>query len=251
MKRKDVAVGIGAFFVAIIILIAGIVAIYYVFLRDEGPVDDPNIPTIYPYANDHAGVLSSYYLDWIDAICYEVDLNTSCEIAVLVVNDTSPYDINYYALRTFQKNGIGKEGKDNGVLVLVATGNGAWRIEVGYGVEWILTDTRVDGIAEAYLEPSIEAGTVGEGIVETVSEIGAILIVEYDESRSGNPAGYPIEGIPLDWTQWFLIFAAVAVLALVTKGRILWPIIWLLMSIGGRGRFGGGRSGGGGAFGKR
>ncbi|MBM3299727.1 MAG: hypothetical protein FJY85_07215, partial [Deltaproteobacteria bacterium] len=49
---------------AIIILIAGIVAIYYVFLRDEGPVDDPNIPTIYPYANDHAGVLSSYYLDW-------------------------------------------------------------------------------------------------------------------------------------------------------------------------------------------
>jgi uncharacterized protein len=182
-------------------------------------------------------------------MCYQIDYETSCEVAILVVNTTQPNDINYFALRVFQKNAIGKEGKDNGVLIVVAVNDKTWRIEVGYGLMGILTGARVADLAENYLVPYVENGSLEDGLYDTTYEIGTILINEYTGESTGKTA-YPIGWLPLTTKQWILVIVVVIGLGIVTRGRIFIPLLWVISLFGGgRGKFGGGRSGGGGARG--
>ncbi len=234
----------------VLIVLAGIVAaaVYVLF-----PAPDPrfkDIPTIYAYANDFAYALPPGYVDLLDEICYEVDNETSCEIAVLVVNTTQPYDINYYALRTFQKNEIGKQGRDNGVLIVVATDDNAWRVEVGYGLMGILTGARVTNLTETYFIPYVDSGDLGDGLVELTTSIGGVIINEYAGETGGRPA-YPVSWIPLTTGQWLLFIGIMFVLGVITRGRIFWPLLWILGALTrSGGKFGGGRSGGGGDSGR-
>ena len=55
-----------------------------------------------------------------------MELNNSCEIAVLIVDDLGKYDLNTFALSTFEKNGIGQGDKDNGVLVRSSSSTRRW-----------------------------------------------------------------------------------------------------------------------------
>ncbi len=246
--RQNVRVALTILIVLVVVIVLAAVAVRVLF-----PPEDPRfagIPTIYPYANDKANALSSGYVEWLDDICYQVDEQTSCEIAVLVVNTTQPNDINYFALRTFQKNEIGKEGKDNGVLIVVATDDNAWRVEVGYGLMGILTGARVTNLVEAYFIPYMDAGDIDDALVELTTAIGNIILTEYTGDTSGSPA-YPISWIPLTTWQWAVVIVVLLVLGAITRGRIFWPILWILgaMTRGG-GKFGGGRSGGGGGRGR-
>lgn len=244
-ERARLAASVIVVLVVVALLITG--AFYVLF-----PRPDPRfkgIPTIYPYANDYAGALSPGYVGWLDDICYTVDSQTSCEIAVLVVNTTQPYDINYFALRTFQKNGIGNKGVDNGVLILVATDDGTWRVEVGYGLMGILTGARVENLVAANFTPFYEAGNLDDALIDLTTAIGVIIINEYTGPTGGSPA-YPISGIPLAWWQWLLIIGAIGAAGVLTRGRIFIPLIWIITGlIRGGGKFGGGRSGGGGGRG--
>lgn len=246
--RSSVRVVVGLAVLAIVI--GGTIAATYMVLRPSDAGRDEGIPELKYYTTDLAGVLTESDLYYIDEICYEVNLNSSCEIAVVVVNSTQPYDINYYALRTFQYNGIGKEGRDNGVLVVVATDDGSWRIEVGYGLEGILTDVRVNRLAQEYLLPNMTAGGYGDGLFELTFAMGMIMETEYSGDR-GTDRTYPISWIPLTWGDWALVGVAYILLAVVTKGWALRPLLFLIAIMsGGRGGFGGGRSGGGGASGR-
>jgi len=234
--------------VAAVVLVGAIVAGAYLLLMPPKWPDD-DIPVIYPYANDLAGAMDQWYVDELDYYGIQVDEATSCEMAVVVVSSTHPYDVNYFALRTFQYNGIGEEGRDNGLLVVVATDDRTWRVEVGYGLEGILPDTRVNALAEAYLGPNVTAGEYGEGLVSLCFALGNIILNEYEGETSG--PSYPISWIPLTWPGLIAMAVVFIVLTAMTRGRILWPLLWVLSMItGGRGGFGGGRSGGGGSWGK-
>jgi uncharacterized protein len=242
-----------AVLVVLVLVIGGAVAGAYLLLKPSSSGgSDPGIPKLDHYATDLAGAISSDDLYWIGEVCHEVDTNSSCEMAVVVVNTTQPYEINYFALRTFQYNQIGKAGKDNGVLVVVATDDDTWRIEVGYGLEGILTDVRVKHLAQEFLEPNMTAGSYGNGLFELTAAMGDILENEYQGDRSGTPA-FQIFGVSLSWVDLAIIAVIVIVASIVTRGRVLFPIIWILSLLGGRGGggFGGGRSGGGGASGGR
>lgn len=246
--RSSVRVVVGLAVLAIII--GGTIAAAYLLLHPSGTVRDEGIPELEYYATDLAGALTEDDLYYIDGVCDMVNENSSCEMAVVVVNTTQPHDINYYALRTFQYNGIGKEGRDNGALVVVATDEGSWRIEVGYGLEGILTDVRVNRLAHEYLVPNMTAGCYGDALFELTYAMGMILETEYSGDRTSDKT-YPISWIPLTWGDWTLVGAAYMVLAVVTKGWALRPLLFLIAIMsGGRGGFGGGRSGGGGASGR-
>lgn len=236
--------------VALAVVIVAVAAGGSLLLRTAGDDAESGIPELEYYATDLSGTVSDDDLYYIGEVCYEVDLNSSCEMVVLVVNTTYPHDIEYFSLRTFQHNGIGKAGQDNGVLIVVATDDQTWRIEVGYGLEGILTDVRVSHLAQEYLQPNMTAGSYGDGLFELTYAIGEILITEYDGDRSRGPA-FPVVGVPLSWGEWAIVAVVFVVVVIVTKGAALRPLLWLLAILaGGRGGgFGGGRSGGGGASG--
>jgi uncharacterized protein len=235
----------------VMVLLAGtIIAGGYLLLRPSPNIEETAFPTLEYYATDLAGAMSEDDIYYINQLCFEVDASTSCEMAVLVVNTTHPSDINYYALRTFQHNTIGKAGSDNGLLVVIAIDDRAWRVEVGYGLEGVLTDVRVKHLAEEFLVPNMTTSLYGDGLFELTYALGTILETEYEGTGSGDPA-FPVDGVPLTGGQWALVIVVFVVLCIVTRRMVVRPLVWLLVILtGGRGGFGGGRSGGGGASGK-
>ena len=251
--------------VVLIVVVPVIVGAVFLSTRPSGP----SVPDVFLYVNDLTDppTLLSDEFDALTDLCYEVDARTSAEIAIVVVNSTQPYGINVFAGKTFEANGIGKRGLDNGVMILLSTDEREWRIEVGYGLESVLTDTRVAGIARTYLVPALASGEIFTGLFNTTLAVGQEIVDHYD------PGSVPVQRprlFVMDWTLLCVVFGGlifVGLIAAVIVNKRGFP------SSGGpstgmvntgttsttnldfsgfvqRGQFGGGRSGGGGAGGK-
>jgi uncharacterized protein len=241
-----------AIVVALVILVIVAGAGAYLILSAGAPKEDLSwVPTISPYVDDRVGVMTySDYLD-LDDFCYEVELNNSCQVAVLIVNTTQPVGINDYALKTFEKNRIGQQGQDNGVLFVFSYSEKAWRVVTGAGVSDILNGARLTELRQTYLDPYLESGDYSTGIKLFVFSIGFELVDNYSAPGS-EPSGISFLGITLTWWQWTIIISVVVFLVVGTRGRIIFWIPSLLLSLIGRGGggWGGGRTGGGGARGR-
>jgi len=207
-------------------------------------------PTLVYYVTDQVGVLTESEEYDIEDICVEVYEQTGAEMAVLVVNTTLPDGIDIFAVKTFEQNGLGQEDKDDGLLILVSTEEGAWRIEVGYGLEGILPDSKVGDIGTTYMEPYLAVADYYTGIYEAAYALGVEILDNYEGSPQSSDSQYPIPWIPLKTWQLVLVIGVVATLAIVTKGRVLFWLLFFRNWGGGGKSWGGGRSGGGGARGK-
>jgi len=207
------------------------------------------VPVLEYYVTDEAGVLFIDEIYDIEDICLEVDINTGAQIAVVIVETTQPDGIDLFAFETFDQNGIGQEGKDNGLLILISVDEKMWRIEVGYGLEGILPDVLVADIARNSLEPYLNASDYYSGIYLTTYEIGEIILENYDgEPPEDDGPWYPIPFIPLNWWQLTLAIIVLIGVFILTNGGIYF---WVGGAFGkSGGGFGGGRSGGGGAKGR-
>lgn len=208
------------------------------------PVAGQEIPEVFLYVNDLAspGALLDAEEDDLDYLCLRIDELSSAEVAILVVNTTSPMAIEEFGFRTFEANAIGEAGKDNGLLILLAVDEGAWRIEVGYGLESVLTDAKVAQYARTWLEPAIGVFDYYGGLYDVTLAMGQDIVDNYDESGGG---GSPQLWV-YDWRGIALGVAVVLGVGILTRGRLFLWVGNVFM----RGGFGGGRSGGGGASGR-
>jgi len=207
-------------------------------------------PDLEYYVTDESNVLFDYEIYDIETLCVEVDTKTGAEIAILIVDSTDPDPIDLYAVETFDESDIGQEGEDNGLLIVIAVEDRTWRIEVGYGLEGILPDLKVDEIAREFLIPYIDEGMYYDAILYTVAELGWIIVENFegDPPKGDDGPWHPIPFIPLLWWQLLIAFAVCFFILVLTGGRVF---LWIGGSFGrGGGGFGGGRSGGGGASGK-
>lgn len=116
------------------------------------------------------------------------------QIAVLTVSTLGGESIEEYAVRVFQAWKLGQEGKDNGVLILVAPQERRMRIEVGYGLESVLTDLLAGRIIRNIMTPRFKTGDFDGGV-----EAGVLAVLEVLEqgeasaatADSGQEAGTP------------------------------------------------------------
>jgi uncharacterized protein len=144
------------------------------------------IPTMQKYVNDYANVLSPSDVMRINNLCAEIEKNWTIEIAVLTVNTTQPMTIEEYAVKTFEKNGIGKKDKDNGLLIVAAIGDRKWRFEVGYGLEPIINDAKAGRIGRAYLTPYFQNESYGDGLYYAVDAVNKVIQNSGDDSFISN-----------------------------------------------------------------
>ena len=208
--------------------------------------------------------------DWvteIDNAALDVDLNTTAEIVVYAVPSLTGHGIkdkqgneiddiielgvfifNEMELETYDGSqiGIGKTGKDNGVLVLIAVEEQQWRIEVGYGLEGDITDVESNRIAQQFLVPLFKQGNYGEGLYSTVMAIGKEIPAsnETDSSVRGYYV-YEAEQVYVPEPWWATSYYGLPLWAI-----ILLALLGVAVPIFGSKRGRGGRSGGGGSTGK-
>jgi uncharacterized protein len=214
------------------------------FLRAE-PISQLS-PT--GYVNDFAHVLDQNTATQLDNICQEVDQKAHAQIAVVTVKSLDGSDIESYAVALFKKWGVGSKSTDHGVLILLATQDRQYRIEVGYGLEPILPDGKVGGFgreAVPLLKQNDYNAAVSLMTMRVVDVIAQDAGIQLTGERPRTPtepnAGLPIGGV--------IVLIIIGLILLSTRfGRLL---LWGLL-LGGRGGGyggGGGFGGGGGGFG--
>jgi uncharacterized protein len=142
------------------------------------------------YVNDFANLLSPSVEANLEARLTMLEQETGAEVAVVTVADMGGTYIEDYAVRLFEAWGIGKKTQDNGVLFVTALNERKVRIEVGYGLEPIITDGRTGRILDESVTPEFRDGDYETGIVQ-----GAAAIEEY--IRNGTPPG-PLDDNPVE-----------------------------------------------------
>lgn len=141
------------------------------------------------FVNDYADVLSPGVEEGLEAQLMEFERNTRQEIAVVTISHLETETIESYSTKLFEAWGIGKVGLDNGVLVLIAVQDKKFRIEVGYGVEGVLTDVRSGQIMRS-ATPLLQGNKPEEAIVQMADQVMKILETNEDipmQRPSSNP----------------------------------------------------------------
>lgn len=105
---------------------------------------------------------------------------TSNQIVVVTLNSLEGHDIADYGYRLGRHWGIGQEGRDNGVLLIVAPNERKVRIEVGYGLEGALPDVLAHQIIEDEILPRFRNGDMRGGIVAGASAVLQAIEGEYE-----------------------------------------------------------------------
>ena len=101
------------------------------------------------YIVDTADMVSAEDATQIEKIGAELRAKTKTEIVVVTVSTLGGTDIESYANELFRSWGIGDARLNNGVLLLIAKDDRAFRIEVGYGLEGAITDGYAGSVLDA------------------------------------------------------------------------------------------------------
>lgn len=202
---------------------------------------EPATPSATGYVTDTAGVLGEWAAK-TDTLCRDIERQTTSEVAVLTVPTTAPLDAQQYAQQVFDRWKVGKKGKDNGVLVLLAVGDRKMWIATGYGVEGVLPDGKAGEIRDRLMLPLFRQKRYGEGVYMGVASIGNILsggkIAAPKAARKGKGLPFPVEFL------FFIVLGAFFVLRSILAGPF-----GAHRRRGGGGYYGGGGGFGGGGFG--
>ena len=131
-----------------------------------------DLPTLTKPVNDLAGVIDAASAASMDQMIRSLQTTTGDAVIVASVKTFAPYaTIEEYAVKLYERAGIGAKGKDNGVLILVAVDEHRARIEVGYGMEGFLTDGVSGEIIRTAMLPAFRRGAYGEGLLAATTEV--------------------------------------------------------------------------------
>lgn len=137
-------------------------------------------PTRDFYVNDYAGLIDEEVEQYIIETNEKLESATGAQIVVVTVPSLGGQSLEEYATELFRKFGIGDKTKNNGVLLLLALKERQFRIEVGYGLEGVLTDGKTGNIQDEYIIPYLKNNNWNEGIKNGYSKILEEVSKEYN-----------------------------------------------------------------------
>ncbi len=221
-----------------------------------------NFPKPTGFVNDFAGVINQSEKTQLTNIITQFEKETGNEIAVATVPSLGGEPIENYAVGMFKEWGIGKKGKDTGLLLLVAPTDRRVRIEVGYGLEPYINDALAGRIIRDTMVPHFKDGDFSGGILNGVVELTTVIAkkteVKFDPIAAGQISSSDIkiyhlgeasakkQEAPLIVKILQIIFVIVVVIIFIKNP---WAALFILSSVGGGGRGGSFRGGFGGGFG--
>jgi len=213
-----------------------------------------DVPALRSRVTDMAGVLSPSERQHIEERLYLFETQTSNQIAVLIIPSLEDEALEDYSIRVVDKWKLGDQTKENGVLLLIVSNDRKMRIEVGYGLEGVLTDLVSSQIIRNEIAPYFRQGKYYAGIAAGLNGIMQATRNEY----KADPRQYQRSRGENRKSIGSLIFYILFFLFMIAGGRrgrrgLFWALLGASMFRSGGGRSGGfgggGFSGGGGGFG--
>lgn len=139
------------------------------------PAGETGIPALRARITDTTGTLDAAAIARIEAPLAALEAAKGSQIAVLLIPSTGDESIEAYAVRAFEQWKLGREGVDDGILLVVARDDRAVRIEVGYGLEGAVPDVVAYRVIQEYLVPRFRAGDFAGGIEAAVVALAKLV----------------------------------------------------------------------------
>ncbi len=133
------------------------------------------VPALTARVTDLTSTLSAGERQALEAKLASFESATGAQIAVLVVPTTQPEPIEAYSIRVADAWKVGRKGRDDGLLFLVAKDDRKMRLEVGYGLEGMITDAISRRIIAEDVAPKFREGRYAAGIDAGVDRVVAIV----------------------------------------------------------------------------
>ncbi len=241
--------------------LAGVFALFVLILASAAHAAGPQFPPLTGRVVDDAHVLTPQVQQDLTAKLAALEAKTSRQLVVVTLPTLGGYAIEDYGYQLLRTWAIGQKGINNGALLIVVPSEHQVRIEVGYGLEPVLTDALSSVILQQAVLPKFRSGDISGGVVDGTDAIISQLSLDPSAAeakvaqaeQAGQGASrheFPIRAlIPLLFIGFFLLSS-------IFRGRggggLGWflPMMILNGSMGGRG-WGGGGGGfgaGGGGF---
>ena len=227
-------------------------------------------PVLLQHVTDQTGTLTAAQIAELEAPLAALEQRKGSQLSVLIVATIGDQAIEDYSLAVVEKNKLGRRKIDDGLLLFIAKDDRKARIEVGYGLEGVVTDALASRVIREYLAPRFRQGDYFGGIKDATAVLTKLVDGEplpppmAADSQSGPPpfvfaiflglfiglfaSGTGLKPVSLRRVGAGGIAAALAWL-LFTAGlsALIAAVVAFLVSSSGGGRFGSGR-GGWGAF---
>jgi uncharacterized protein len=228
-----------------------------------GQAETPIPPSPTAWVTDTAGLLSAQTVDEENERLHDYEQATGHQILVYIAPSTGGVPIEDWAVNAFAQWKVGRKGLDDGLVLFIFTQDHALRIEVGYGLEPVVTDILASRIIRETIAPALAAGRPDQGVTEGLDRILQLTgnAPSNNSTATGDDTDTSTDTFVLGPLQlaflalFFFVFLAVIL-------RSPWLALYFLVNLvggggggfsgGGGGGFvgGGGRSGGGGASGR-
>lgn len=233
-----------------------------------GTADAQTFPKFTGLVVDAANVIPDDQEAALTTRLQELQKTTGNQLVVATIPNLEGYPIEDYGYRLLRSWGVGLKDVNNGAILIVAPSDRKVRIEVGYGLEPVLTDAFSSVIVNQQILPRFKAGDMAGGIVAGANAVADQLALPDAEARAKVTAAAAEYnkthrtqaqsggGVPFGLIFWLIVLAVIVVPMIGRRARGrrygggggggAWPIV--LWSVANEiGRSGGGGWGGGGS----
>lgn len=142
------------------------------------------VPRTYPkatgFVTDMINLLKPEEQQSLENFLFNFEKETGNEIAILILDSTLPETIEQYSIHITDQWKVGKKGLENGVLFTIAIQDRSMRLEVGRGLEGVLTDLTSTKLLDNLARPRFREGDFYEGIKKVVEAMAQIAKGEFN-----------------------------------------------------------------------
>lgn len=148
------------------------------------------VPKLTARVTDLTATLSADEREGLENKLATVERDKGAQIALLLVPTVQPESIEQYALRVAEAWRLGRQGVDDGVLLLIAKNDRKLRIEVGYGLEGALNDATAKRIVSEVISPHFRQndfyGGIDAGVDAIIRIVGGETLPAPKNQHNGN-----------------------------------------------------------------
>jgi uncharacterized protein len=178
----------------------------------------PTFPALAGRIVDEAGLLSAADKAAITTELEALEAASTDQLVVVTLNSLQGYPIEDFGYQLGRAWGIGQKGKDNGVLLIVAPNERKVRIEVGYGLEPVMTDAMSKLIIDNAILPQFRTGDFAAGIRAGVRDIKDVLLGDAEAVKARAKDTRRSQGPQLGQIIMFLFWLGIVI-------YVMWAVV--------------------------
>ncbi|MDX2024563.1 MAG: TPM domain-containing protein [Deltaproteobacteria bacterium] len=204
------------------------------------------VPTLSRRVEDQAGVLSAQQQQELESTLAAYEQRTGHQFALLTVKSLDGSPLEEFSIQVADAWKLGDKQRDDGLLVLLAVQERRVRVEVGYGLEGVITDAVSRQVIDNQMKPHFRSGDYAGGLM---AGFDALMAAAQNESTGAARKHTTQARASRPWL--FPLLAVLALLFLSAGRRRRRSSLWFPFGMGmGMGGWSSGRGGrGGGPFG--